>query len=165
MYAWVRHDWEGARHASGAYLSLAPKNPAGYNSLAFVLINYGEPKNAIELLTQAIKLDPKHPHEFILWIMGQSYFMLGDNDTAIEWFEKAKETNPGLAGIYSDLAMAYALKGDDAKARAAGAEFHRLAPHDTLSNARKDVSTRPPAYNEWFESKLVPAWRKAGLPE
>jgi hypothetical protein len=29
----------------------------------------------------------------------------------------------------------------------------------------KQISTRPPAVKEWFESKVVPAWRKAGLPE
>jgi predicted Zn-dependent protease len=75
------------------------------------------------------------------------------------------ETNPGLADTYSHLAMAYALKGEDAKARAAAAELHRLAPYDTLSNERKQSSTRPPAFQEWFENKHVPAWRKAGLPE
>jgi hypothetical protein len=24
---------------------------------------------------------------------------------------------------------------------------------------------KPPEFDEWFESKFVPAWRKAGLPE
>ncbi len=165
MYAWVRHDWEGARHACETALLLAPKSPGAYSSLAFVLLNYGEPKKAIELLTQAIKLDPKHPHEFTLSNMGWGYFMLGDNDAAIEWFQKSLEINPGLSFLYANLAMAYALKGEDAKARAAAAELHRLDPNDTLSNERKESSTRPPAYQEYFENKFVPAWRKAGLPE
>jgi tetratricopeptide (TPR) repeat protein len=165
MYAWVRHDWEGARHACETGISLAPKNPAAYDSLAFVLNHYGENKRAIELLTRAINLDPKHPHEYIFWNMGESYFMLGDNDTAIDWFEKFKETNSGRPFIYASLAMAYALKGEDAKTRAAAAEFHRLAPDDTLSKERKDSATEPPAYREYFENKIVPAWRKAGLPE
>ena len=29
----------------------------------------------------------------------------------------------------------------------------------------KQISNRPPAVKEWFESKVGPAWRKAGLPE
>jgi len=40
-----------------------------------------------------------------------------------------------------------------------------LEPGGTLSGWRKDVSSYPAAYKEWFESKFVPAWRKAGLPE
>jgi adenylate cyclase len=166
MYGWCRHDWDGARRASENLLSLEPKNTAAYNNLAFLLINDGEPKRAIELLNQAINLDPKHPHEFLLVNLGVANFMLGDNDAAIEWFHKTLETNPGLSFTYAYLAMAYALKGDDAKAHAAAAELRRLNPSDTLSAWRKDHSNnQPPAYGEWFESKAVPAWRKAGLPE
>jgi hypothetical protein len=45
------------------------------------------------------------------------------------------------------------------------ADLHRLDPKQTLSALRKTVALRPATYNEWFESKLVPAWRKAALPE
>ena len=45
-------------------------------------------------------------------------FMLGDNDAAIEWLQKGVETNTGEDWAYAFLAMAYALKGEDAKARA-----------------------------------------------
>jgi hypothetical protein len=62
--------------------------------------------------------------------------------------------------------MAYALKGEDAKARAAAAEFRQLKPNETLSTFQKTDVWHPPAkYKEWVESKLVPAWRRAGLPE
>jgi len=61
--------------------------------------------------------------------------------------------------------MAYTLKGENAKARAAAADYHRLDPNDPLSAWRERASSRPAAYKEYFEIKLVPAWRKAGLPE
>jgi len=116
-------------------------------------------------LTKAINLRPKHTHEIVFFNMGRAYLMLGDNDAAIEWFLKASEKNPTNAGNYGALATAYALKQDNAKAQAAAAEFRRLDPNGTLSAYRKQISFYPAAYKEWFESKLVPAARKAGLPE
>jgi hypothetical protein len=61
--------------------------------------------------------------------------------------------------------MAYALKGEDAQARGAAAELRRLDPNENLSALRKDPELKGATYKAWFESKLVPAWRKAGLPE
>ena len=110
-------------------------------------------------------MNPKHLSEVTLFWMSYAYFMLGDNDAAIEWLQKCVETNTGEDYGYAVLAMAYALKGEDAKARAMAAELHRVDPNETLSWWRKRVSGRPPAFNEYFENKFVPAWRKAGLPE
>ncbi len=164
-YARDGGDWDGARRAAETRLSLDPKNPNAYASLGYAFIEEGEPKRAIELLTRAINMNPKHPTEINLFWMGHAYFMLGDNDAAIEWLQKCVETNTGEDWAYAFLAMAYALKGEDAKARAMAAELHRVDPNETLSWWRKRVAGSHPAYNEYFENKFVPAWRKAGLPE
>ena len=158
-------DLAGAQRANETALSLQPKNPIAYANLAEVFFLEREPRRAIELRTQAINLDPKHVYEEFLSDIGESYFMLGDNNAAIEWFLKVSAKNPASAWNSAYLAMAYALKGDDANARAAAAEVRRLDPNWTLSSWRKKDSSKPPKYKEWFESKLVPAWRKAGLPE
>ncbi len=168
MHAAFRGDWEGSRHADETRLALDPKNPMASNNLAVAYFILGEPQRAIDLETQAIKLNPKHPHEYVYFVMGMAYFMLDDNDAAIESLLKSLEINSGTgnSGAYSYLAMAYALKGEDIKAHAAAAQFHQLEPNSTLSTERKTGVWHPPAkYNEWFESKFVPAWRKAGLPE
>jgi hypothetical protein len=109
-----------------------------------------------DLVAKAKELDPC-----------RTYFMLGDNDAAIEWCLKTLESNPiWPAGTYAWLAMAYAVKGEDAKARAAGAEVRRLDDPDTkLSEFDNPKTVSPAAYKEWYENVLVPAWRKAGLPE
>ena len=165
LIAFYAPDREGSRRALETELSLDPKNPAVYGSLAYWFIREREPKRAIELLTQAINLSPKHPGEVTLFWMGYAYFMLGDNDAAIEWLQKSLEGNPGLDYTIAFLAMAYATKGDDSKARAMAAELHRLDPNETLTWWRKQLSEKSAAYKEWFEAKLVPAWREAGLPE
>ena len=93
--------------------------------------------------------------------------MLGDNDAAIECLQRSLGVNPQLspAEIHALLAMAFVLKGEAAKARNAAAKFHQYAPDETLSSWRKQSATTSAAYKEWFESKVVPAWREAGLPE
>ena len=165
-YSLDHGDLVGARRAYETRLSLEPKNPVAYNNLARVFLNEGEPRRTIELVTKAISLNPKHPHEYDFLTLAWAYFQLGDNDAAIEWSLKSSEKNPGVSGPYNVLALAYALKGEDAKAHAAAAEVRRLSPNgDTLSSLRKDWSSNPAKYQEFFESKFVPGWRKAGLPE
>jgi len=166
VYAREHGDLEGALRAAETQLSLEPKSLLGYNHVAYQLIALGKPQRAIEFLTQAINLDPKRPPEVLLLNMGHAHFMLGDNDAAIAFHQKALEINPTFdPAAHALLAMAYALNGEDAKARAAAAELRRFAPEETLSSQRKQAASTSAAYKEWFETKLVPAWRKAGLPE
>jgi TolB-like protein/tetratricopeptide (TPR) repeat protein len=164
-YAVQHGDWEGGLRAAETRLLLDPKNPFAYFNVGHLLYYLGEPQRAIELLIQGINLDPKHASDGAFYGVGRSYVMLGDNDAAIEWLLRAKGKNPGAYYTYVYLALAYALKGEDSKARATAAELRRLDPKATLSAYRTQHLTRPAKYNEWFESKLVPAWRKAGLPE
>jgi TolB-like protein/cytochrome c-type biogenesis protein CcmH/NrfG len=167
-YASSHGDRAGYLRALETQLSLDPKNPSAYNNLAVRFYFDGEPQKSIELLTQAINLDPKYPTPNILSGMGRAYFMLGDNDAAIEWIQKCLETNPGDFSWYeyAFLAMAYANKGDDARARTAAGELRRLNPNIKLSKfVDKPDSSTAPAYKEWYDRKLVPGWRKAGLPE
>jgi TolB-like protein/Tfp pilus assembly protein PilF len=165
MYAGAHDDYAGAQRADETRLALDPKSLSAYNNLALTMTDGGEPQRAIELLTQAINLDPRHPHETVLYNMGRAYFMLGDNAAAIEWLLKALEVNPAFPQANAHLAMAYALKGDDAKARAAVADLRRVDPHFKFSEYRKPQSSSPAAYKEYFEKKYIPAARRAGLPE
>ena len=163
-YALNHGDLAGARRAMETRLSLNPKNPWCYLTLAYIFCQEGEPRRAIDLLTQAIELDPRNTLEFIFLVMGSAHLMLGDNDAAIEWLLKCSERNPSFVRTYPLLAMAFANKGEDAKARAAAAEVRRLDPELKLTTF-DDQRASSDVYKEWFENTFVPAWRKAGLPE
>jgi tetratricopeptide (TPR) repeat protein len=165
MYALEHSDLEGALHVAQTRLALEPKNPSANQDLAVNYLLLGDPQRAIEFEARAINLNPKHADEYNFLTMGAAYFMLGDNDAAIEWLRKSTEQNPAFAQTWAVLAMAYALKGEDAQMRGAAAELRRLDPNETLSALRNDPEFKGAAYKAWFESKLVPAWRKAGLPE
>lgn len=165
-FAMNHDDYEGALRAAEIRLSLEPRKPLAYNDLAIAYFYIGEPGRTIELLTQAIKLDRRHsPNDFFLMNMGRAYFMLGDNDAAIEWLLKSLERESKFPVKHGYLAMAYALKGQDSKARAAVADMRRLDPGFKLLSWEKPGQSAPAAFKEWYETKLIPASRKAELPE
>jgi len=165
LYAQAHGDNDGYRRASETRLSLEPKNPVAYNNLAIVFLDSAEPARAVELLNQAINLDPKHAHAELFANMGLAYLMLGEYDTAIEWHLKYVQLIPDAPVARFYLAITYAAKGDDAKARAEVAELRRIAPEFRISEFGKRNASGPPAYKEFWDKKLLPAARRAGVPE
>lgn len=148
------------RHAQRA-LELNPGSPRAYNNLAILYRDQVQPAKAIELLNKALALHPKGS-DVLFTNLADSHFMLGNNEAAVAWALKATDTNTGLWGPYVTLAMAYAELGDEPRARAAAAEAHRrlpgLKPNSALNPDKSE------AMREYFESRLLPAWKKAGLP-
>jgi TolB-like protein len=165
VYATAHDDYAGGRRAAETRVSMDPKNPNAYNNLASALLIGGEAPRAIELLTQAISLNPRHPPDVTLLNMSHAYFMSGDNDAAIEWGLKATEISPANPFIHALLAVAYGAKGEDAKARSAVADLHRVSPQFKFLEDTKPKPSSPAAYKEYFQNKLLPAARKAGVPE
>ena len=91
--------------------------------------------------------------------------MKGDNDAVIDWARRTLDLNPRFTEAHVFLAMAYKLKGNDAKSSEAVATLRRANPNFKAGSMRKPTSTRPPIYKVYFEEKYLPAARKAGLPE
>jgi tetratricopeptide (TPR) repeat protein len=165
VYAAIQGDYKESRRAAETALALDPKNPGRYSDLADDYIDSGEPARAIELLTQGIRLDPRNLHETTLDNMGRAQFMNGDDDAATQWLRKALDVNPSFASSQAYLAMAYARKGDQARARTTVAALLRDNPKFSLSKFQAPKPGCPAAYREFWETKLLPAGRLAGLPE
>jgi adenylate cyclase len=165
VHAISHDDYAGALRAAESRLRLDPRNPVAYNNLALIRLQGGEAQTAIELETQGISLDPKSPRDGFFLTLGRAYFMLGDYDAAIEWSLKSLERNPAYASAFTVLAMAYALKKDGKRARAAVAELRRLEPDFRLTASQRPGASTPAAYRQYWENKYLPAWRLAGLPE
>jgi adenylate cyclase len=164
-YAKYHNDFAGYRHAAEARLALEPRNPVSYLNLAETYLDAAEPQRAIELINRATDMDPKSHRYWPAADMAYSHFMLGENDAAIEWGLKAQEKNPNYPFSYAVLAMAYAQMGDQAKARAAVADLRRADPGFKLERLDRPQSSYPDSAKEFWDKKLVPAWRLAGLPE
>jgi TolB-like protein len=165
VYAYRHGNFEGARRDFATALSLEPKDPMRYNAVAWGYLRAGDPVRAIGLLSQGIRLDPKNLREIFLDNMGRAQFMIGDDEAAIEWLLKAVDANPAYAPPHAYLAMAYARQGDHARARAAAVALLRADPKYSLSRSEAPWPEQPVAFREWWETKLLPAGRLAGLPE
>lgn len=165
IYAEEHGDFDGARRSGEAALAKQPKLPASYNNLAALYREMGEPERAIPLLKQALALYPKG-RETIFTNLGMAYLQLGDNDAAIEWLLKTIDLNTELLDVYSGLAMAYSNKGDTQKAARYVAEYRKRATAQGVkgleSNAPSPAS--PPAAQRYYRDRLLPDWKKAGLP-
>ena len=126
----------------------------------------GEPRRAIEFLTQAGNLNPnpKGRSGNLMMNLCRAHFMLGDYDSAIQWCLKALDKDPKNHYAHAYLALAYSVKGEDEKARAAVAELRKLPLGRQLSQKfERPQPSYPAAYQEWYEKKFLPVARKVGV--
>ncbi len=125
----------------------------------------GESKKALDILNQALPLDPRHPRtrDVIPFNLGWIYFMAGDNDASIKWLLTTLEKTPSYVDAYAFLAMAYTLKGNDVKAQAALADLKRVDPKSVYATHRTPKPSSPQAFKDYYAKKYLPAARKVGL--
>ncbi len=165
FYARYHGDADGERRAAEAMLRLNPKNPSAHNVLATSFVRAGEPQKAIELLTKSVGLNRKNANPVFLNNLGRAYFMAGNNKAAIEWCDKALQVQPNFEPARVILAMAFALDGNETKARAEAAEVRRLNPKFKFDVEKALAASPSAAYATYLQGKVIPALRKAGLLE
>jgi TolB-like protein/DNA-binding winged helix-turn-helix (wHTH) protein/Tfp pilus assembly protein PilF len=138
-------------------------------SLGICNVLVGSINEAIPMLQQCIRLDPRNP--FIVYRyewLGSAHLLQSRTDDAIIWFEKARSVNAGIAGPRAHLAAAYGLKGESERAAAELTEAQRLSGDDSYSS----IAHVTPAFN-WgtpktralFETTYFAGLRLAGMPE
>ncbi len=165
IYAMAHNDFDGARRALEADLAKDPKSPSVYGNFALFYRNMGEPERAIPLLKQSLSVYPKG-NEFTFDNLGRAYLALGSNDAAIEWLLKAVDLNTEISEVYSGLAMAYSNKGDRQSASRYVAEYRKRATAQDLKGIESNAPSpeSPAAFLKYYHDRLLPEWKKAGLP-
>ena len=113
--ALVQKDYQHALLSAQQVLALEPNHADGYGLLATTLNYAAKPKQALEQMHKAMKLNPRHPFVYKV-ILGEIYFNLRDYDNAIQSFLQALERNPEAYEPRLWLAAAFAHVGriDDA---------------------------------------------------
>jgi adenylate cyclase len=166
LFLALRNPSECARANENA-IALDRNLALAYNNLGASLIHMGQPEKAIPIVEQAMRLDPLGPQiTFMQANMGKANLFLGRTDAAIDWLLKARRSNPGIARNLAFLAAAYACKGDDTQASAIAGNLRHIAPQYRLSESPDGpgpFSSAP--YLRLYEEILLPAARKAGVPE
>jgi tetratricopeptide (TPR) repeat protein len=101
----------------------------GLVQLGYTLNALGQPEAALPHFERAIELSPRDPNRHWFYSgLGFCHLFLGHANEAVDFFRKARATNPRIYYIYIGLAAALGLQGDSDEAKAALAEFLKLKP-------------------------------------
>jgi membrane associated rhomboid family serine protease/Flp pilus assembly protein TadD len=86
-----------------------PNNAAVYADEALVLGKLKRYRESVDAATTALKLDPKDRKAYIA--RGAAYRNLGEDDLAIEQFDRLIQTDPRLAIAYNNRGWSYLAEG------------------------------------------------------
>jgi TolB-like protein/class 3 adenylate cyclase/Tfp pilus assembly protein PilF len=148
-------------------IALDPNHAAAYVARGRSLIAIGRAAETMAPVEKAIRLSPRDPDLFIwYYVLCHAYTHLARDAHAIEWCLKSTATGKSFWGAWTDLASAYAWRGQKAEAAAAVEELLKVRPGFTVQKLAQDGSgySDNPTFRKEFE-RIVEGARKAGLPE
>jgi len=151
-----RHD--AALADADRAIALDPNFVGGYLAKGSALHYAGKSEQAIEAYNQAMRLNPHFPN-IMFQFLGQSHFMLGQFDEAIEAFERRIIRNPCTDSSHVWLAAIYGHQGRIEEARAEWDKALAVNPNYSLDERIKTWPYRNPADRE----RVVEGLRQAGL--
>jgi rhodanese-related sulfurtransferase len=136
-------------------IEMFPNNKNFYFALGACEAFTGHAEKTLSLMRTAAMLSPRDPVMYINYRrMGLASMLLGRDGDAIEWLNRSLAVDPDAPAIsrrpaYLMLAAIYARDGQEAAARQAVAEAHRLWPFDTLRRDWADGITNPVFVAQW----------------
>jgi predicted Zn-dependent protease len=104
--------------ASTTYTSLINEDPENFmalNNLAYLYSEQGKPKEALQYVEKALKLEPNHPDA--LDTMGRVMLLQGNIDDALKYFEQSLKIRPEHPDVSLNYAEALILQGNKEKAK------------------------------------------------
>ena len=143
-------------------LELNPNLAWAWLFSGWVKVLGGNPEEAIEPISRAMRLSPQDPHIFNMQgVIAWAYFLAGRYDEASVWAEKAVRYHPNylLGSLIHPASKAYAGKLDEAQQ--AMARLRKLDPKLRISNLTDLVPLR----RQVDAAKFADGLRRAGLPE
>ena len=143
-------------------LGLKPTQAETLGNLGAYLLNAGRYNEAIATLSNAVRLDPLHPPQWLSWL-GHAYFMIGETQNAIKVLTGGIARGPDYIAYHVFLAASYAIRDEHEKAQAEAQDVLRLNSGFTTTAYERYAMGN--TKNESAVHRIVAALRKAGLPE
>jgi TolB-like protein len=129
----------------------------------------GSIDETIPLVERAIRLSPRDPFIAIWYFrIGRVHLLQSRTDEAIVWLEKARGAHAELPYVHSDLASAYALRGETDRSAVELVEARRLSLDGRYSSILRLQATGysgVPKIHALYEATYLAGLRKAGMPE
>ena len=139
---------------------LFPNNADINAGLGMILNAAGKPEEAINVLKNAMRLNPIPPGWYIGWL-GDAYRLTGQYEKAVHEYKKAIQLQPDDMFSHLNLALYYVKLGRKADAHAEAAEVLRINPKFSAENYAKHIALK----DEASKKLLIDGMRKVGLPE
>ncbi|WP_119462954.1 adenylate/guanylate cyclase domain-containing protein [Rhodospirillaceae bacterium SYSU D60014] len=140
-------------------LALDPNFAPGYALLGNTLNYAGRPEEAIEQLTEAMRLDPHYPDVY-LYFLGMARFLLGRYEAAIDVLRERIARNPDTDVTHVLLAACCGHLGRIEEARAEWREALRINPDFSLEHRRQILPFKNPGDFE----RIADGLREVGPP-
>jgi len=143
-------------------LVLNPNLSAAWYLGGFQRVSRGQPDDAIEHFSRAMRLSPLDPEMVRMQAgMALAHLFAGRTDQASSWAEKAFSNLPSFLIVAGIIAASHALADRADEARQAMRHLRRLDPALRISNLKDWFPLRRPE----DLATLADGLRKAGLPE
>ena len=142
-------------------VALGPNDAEANVQLGNILNWSGKPDEGRQYVERAIRLNPHHPY-YYLFYLGQSYYLKGENDKAIELMKRVVTRAPYFLPVRRHLAVLYSEKGMMKEAKAETKEVLRIFPGASIQDERARCFYRwtPDVLKRFFTGL-----RKSGMPE
>ena len=142
-------------------VALGPNDAEAFAQLGNILNWSGKPIEGKLNIEKAMRLNPHYPY-YYLFYLGQSHYLLSDNDKAIELMNRVITRAPYFLPVRRHLAVLYSEKGETKAAKEQTAEVLRIFPGASIADERARCFYR-------WEPKLMKRFftglRKSGMPE
>ena len=139
-------------------IALDPNSADAHDTLGEILSFAGRSAEAVPLVEQAMRLNPRYPISY-LWSLGQAYAFMGRTDEAVITLKRVIARNPNHVTTHLILAVLFSELGQHKEARAEVGEILRISPQYSLVNVREGIPYKDKATVE----RIVRGLRKAGL--
>jgi len=139
---------------------LFPNNAEINAGLGMILNTAGKPEEAINVLKNAMRLNPIPPGWY-LGRLGDAYRLTGQYEKAAHEYKKAIQLQPDDMFSHLNLALYYVKLEREADAHAEAAEVLRINPKFSAKSYAKLIALK----DEASKKLLIDGMRKAGLPE
>jgi len=143
-------------------LTLDPNLAAAWFLGGFLRTERGDPDQAIEFFTRAMRFSPLDPEMFRMQAgMALAHLLAGRFESASSWAENAYRDLPSFLLVVAIIAASHALAGRMEDAKRAMQHVRRLDPALRISNLADWLPIRRPEHL----ATLAEGLRRAGLPE
>ncbi len=94
---------EDARREAGRAIELAPNDPEAQIAMAWALTTSGKPRDALDFVRKALRLNPNFPSHYVL-AHGVALFAASDLEQAADVFDQGAKKNPNATALMPPFA-------------------------------------------------------------